>query len=137
MYSTNRRSITRHPAGANEWISPSSETTASKNWRSRVRASAGASDAAMGQLLADPRDHLVEHLAERRGCLEPEHPPSLRHVRHAFLHVVGERLVRLVPERLVRPVHFPPDELGQLQDRGLDRGREVEILVPPCRVEQG
>ena len=48
------------------------------------------------QLVADPRDHLVEHLVERRRGLEAEDALRLRRVGHTQLNVVREGLVLTV-----------------------------------------
>src|SRR5262245_6583610 len=66
-------------------------------------------------LLGNPRHHLVEDLRERGARLEPEQPLHLGHVRDAALHVVAERPVGDVAERLRLAVYLTPDQFGQLQ----------------------
>ena len=55
--------------------------------------------------------------SRRRRRLEAEHAPGLLDVGDAHLDVVLEGRVGDVPERLVRPVDLPPDQLGQLEHR--------------------
>src|SRR4051812_11564560 len=54
-----------------------------------VRGSDADSDVAVLDLLLDPGNYDVEHLAERRGGPEAEDALRLGHVGHALLHVVG------------------------------------------------
>src|SRR6266851_4073872 len=95
------------------------------------------SDSLGRDLVADPRDHLVQNVPQRRGGLEAEQLARLADVGHAHLHVVLVRRIVLQAERLVRSVDLAPDELGELAHRGRARGREVEILVEgPIRLHR-
>src|SRR5690348_4945195 len=60
------------------------------------------SDPAVLERLGDPRDDLVEHVVERGGRLETQHPLGLLDCRDPLLDVVLERVVVLEPQRLVR-----------------------------------
>ena len=73
----------------------------------------------------DPRHHLVEDLVEGRVRRKAEQLLGLAHRRNAFLRVVLERFVRDVPKRLRPLVDAVPDVLGELEDRGRSRRREI------------
>src|SRR4029077_9560292 len=56
----------------------------------------------------DPGDHLVEHVAQARRRLEPEHALGLLRRRDAPLYVVLERRIRHDTERGLRAPALPP-----------------------------
>ena len=83
--------------------------------------------------LADPGNHLVEHLVERRRGLEAQEPGGLAHVRRAVLNVV--RIGRIVnhPQRRVAADALP-NQRGQFAHAGGRRRGDVEIFVQRRRV---
>src|SRR5712691_783757 len=73
----------------------------------------GYSDSFGRDLVADPRDHLVQRVLKRRGGLEAEQVACLAHFGHAHLHVV---LVGRVADQAKRPgrsVDLAPDERSE------------------------
>src|SRR5436305_4752424 len=68
-----------------------------------------ASNAAGGQRLGDPGNDLVEHVLERGGRLETEHPPGLVDGRNPPEHVMLERRVVLEPQRDPWAFDLAPD----------------------------
>src|SRR6266550_677570 len=86
-------------------------------------------DAAGRDLVADPRDNLVQHVLERRHRLEAEHRPRLADVRYSHLHVVLVRRIRDEPQRAVAAVGLAPHDLGELAYRRRARSRQVEVFV--------
>src|SRR5215475_15187059 len=70
------------------------------------------SAAAGSDLLPEPRNHLVENGAQRRGGFEPEQPLRLVDRRDALLHIIGKRLVGDIAERLVW-VDLLPNHAGE------------------------
>src|SRR5439155_9522350 len=87
------------------------------------------SDAIVGHRRRDPRNHLVEHVAQRGGRLEPEDPLRLLGRRYPLLHVVLERRVGDVPERHVKSLELAPDRLRELEHARRRIRREVEVVV--------
>src|SRR6478736_1308959 len=89
-----------HSSPKNHWYRltrrrKSPPATRLSRWTRRMRpliASTPPLDRALLDGLADPGDHLVEHLVQRRRRLEAEHVPRLLDRRDAALHVVLERV---------------------------------------------
>src|SRR5271166_2054861 len=85
-------------------------------------------------LLSHPRDHLIQDLAQGGAGFESEEFCRLAYVGRALLHVVFERWIRYIPERLAVAMHLAPDELGQLKNRGTRRRGQIEVLVESCEM---
>src|SRR5439155_14286993 len=86
------------------------------------------SDGTDGHPFSNPGHDLVESFFDAGGRFEVQDPFRLLGARNPSLHVVAERFVGNVPERITRP-DFLPDQLGELQHRHRLRGREIEIFV--------
>src|SRR5690349_14329337 len=85
-------------------------------------------NAAQLDLGVDPGNDLIEGLGQCRPGFKSQPIPGLFDPRYTSLDIVLVGFVGDGSERFVT-IDLPPDDLGQLADRGRSGRREVEILV--------
>src|ERR1022692_2590729 len=92
------------------------------------------SQPSLADSLLDPRDDLIEHLAERGGRLVAEHPAGLRDVRNPSLHVVlvgfvGHEAVGTSGPLILRQIS--PASSSTVVDSAVDKLKS-SLTVPGC-----